>query len=253
MSKGNIGGVIDMAYVSNNSNEESPTVLIVDNNAMSVQRLSRLFKVKDFNIEICEDGDQAVDEYIRLDPELVALSLDIPSLDGHLAALEMREHGGEARILFIAPKRLSSLAQDAALSAGAVAYLEKPISASSLEEKWEQILGPIPEAPGLEDLDQLYPEERIKVEEDDGPLPLPGMPLPGMPLPGMPLPGMPLPGMPLPGELSVPPISELSVTLPPLEATAIPSKKSGKLKFVLLLLVVALGGVGYYAYSNNMF
>jgi CheY-like chemotaxis protein len=238
MSKGNIGGVIDMAYVSNNSNEESPTVLIVDNNAMSVQRLSRLFKVKDFNIEICEDGDQAVDEYIRLDPELVALSLDIPSLDGHLAALEMREHGGEARILFIAPKRLSSLAQDAALSAGAVACLEKPISASSLEEKWEQILGPIPEAPGLEDLDQLYPEERIKVEEDDGPLPLPGMPLPGMPLPG---------------ELSVPPISELSVTLPPLEATAIPSKKSGKLKFVLLLLVVALGGVGYYAYSNNMF
>lgn len=230
-----------MAYVSNNSNEESPTVLIVDNNAMSVQRLSRLFKVKDFNIEICEDGDQAVDEYIRLDPELVALSLDIPSLDGHLAALEMREHGGEARILFIAPKRLSSLAQDAALSAGAVACLEKPISASSLEEKWEQILGPIPEAPGLEDLDQLYPEERIKVEEDDGPLPLPA------------LPGMPLPGMPLPGELSVPPISELSVTLPPLEATAIPSKKSGKLKFVLLLLVVALGGVGYYAYSNNMF
>lgn len=228
-----------MAYVSNNSNEESPTVLIVDNNAMSVQRLSRLFKVKDFNIEICEDGDQAVDEYIRLDPELVALSLDIPSLDGHLAALEMREHGGEARILFIAPKRLSSLAQDAALSAGAVACLEKPISASSLEEKWEQILGPIPEAPGLEDLDQLYPEERIKVEEDDGPLPLPALPA--------------LPGMPLPGELSVIPPSELSVTLPPLEATAIPSKKSGKLKFVLLLLVVALGGVGYYAYSNNMF
>ena len=228
-----------MAYVSNNSNEESPTVLIVDNNAMSVQRLSRLFKVKDFNIEICEDGDQAVDEYIRLDPELVALSLDIPSLDGHLAALEMREHGGEARILFIAPKRLSSLAQDAALSAGAVACLEKPISASSLEEKWEQILGPIPEAPGLEDLDQLYPEERIKVEEDDGPLPLLALPA--------------LPGMPLPGELSVTPPSELSVTLPPLEATAIPSKKSGKLKFVLLLLVVALGGVGYYAYSNNMF
>ena len=228
-----------MAYVSNNSNEESPTVLIVDNNAMSVQRLSRLFKVKDFNIEICEDGDQAVDEYIRLDPELVALSLDIPSLDGHLAALEMREHGGEARILFIAPKRLSSLAQDAALSAGAVACLEKPISASSLEEKWEQILGPIPEAPGLEDLDQLYPEERIKVEEDDGPLPLPALPA--------------LPGMPLPGELPITPPSELSVTLPPLEATPIPSKKSGKLKFVLLLLVVALGGVGYYAYSNNMF
>jgi len=224
-----------MAYVSNNSNEESPTVLLVDNNAMSLQRLSRLFKFKDFNIEICEDGDKAVDEYIRLDPELVVLSLDIPSLDGHLAALEMREHGGEARILFIAPKRLSNLAQDAALSAGAVACLEKPISATSLEERWEQILGPIPEAPGLEDLDQLYPEDRIKVEEDDGPMALPA-------LPGMPLPPMLSMGMPL----------EMPVSLPPLETIPTPSKKSGKLKIMLLLLVATLGGVGYYAYSNNM-
>ena len=232
-----------MAYVSNNSNDESPTVLIVDNNAMSLQRLSRLFKIKDFNIEICEDGDKAVDEYIRIDPELVVLSLDIPSLDGHLAALEMREHGGEARILFIAPKRLSSLAQDAALSAGAVACLEKPISATSLEESWEQILGPIPEAPGLEDLDQLYPEDRIKVEEDDGPMSLPPLPaLPGQPLPGE------LP-MGTPADLSV----ELPVSLPPLTANPTPEKKSGKLKLILLLLVATLGGVGYYAYSNNMF
>ena len=232
-----------MAYVSNNSNDESPTVLIVDNNAMSLQRLSRLFKIKDFNIEICEDGDKAVDEYIRIDPELVVLSLDIPALDGHLAALEMREHGGEARILFIAPKRLSSLAQDAALSAGAVACLEKPISATSLEESWEQILGPIPEAPGLEDLDQLYPEDRIKVEEDDGPMSLPPLPaLPGQPLPGE------LP-MGTPADLSV----ELPVSLPPLTANPTPEKKSGKLKLILLLLVATLGGVGYYAYSNNMF
>ena len=232
-----------MAYVSNNSNDESPTVLIVDNNAMSLQRLSRLFKIKDFNIEICEDGDKAVDEYIRIDPELVVLSLDIPSLDGHLAALEMREHGGEARILFIAPKRLSSLAQDAALSAGAVACLEKPISATSLEESWEQILGPIPEAPGLEDLDQLYPEDRIKVEEDDGPMSLPPLPaLPGLPLPGE------LP-MGAPADLSV----ELPVSLPPLAVKPTPEKKSGKLKLILLLLVATLGGVGYYAYSNNMF
>tara|TARA_B100001564_G_scaffold24012_1_gene17801 strand:- start:828 stop:1544 length:717 start_codon:yes stop_codon:yes gene_type:complete len=238
MSKGNIGVMIDMAYVSNNSDDESPTVLIVDNNQMSLQRLSNLFKVKDFNIEVCQDGDKAVDEYIRLDPELVLLSLDIPSLDGHLAALEMREHGGEARIVFIAPKRLSSLAKDAALSAGAVACLEKPISAASLEEQWSTILGPIPEAPGLEDLDQLYPEDRIKVEPDDGPL---------LPLPE--LPGLPMP-VPINADLSL----ELPVSLPPLgEAINQPKKKSRKLKLVLLILVASLAGVGYYAYSNNLF
>jgi CheY-like chemotaxis protein len=239
MSKGNIGGMIDMAYVSNNSNDESPTVLIVDNNAMSLQRLSNLFKFKDFNIEICQDGDKAVDEYIRLDPELVLLSLDIPSLDGHLA--EMREHGGEARIVFIAPKRLATLGADAMVSAGAVACLEKPISAASLEEQWDVILGPIPEAPGLEDLDQLYPNERIKVEKDDGPFELPE--LPGLPA---------LPGLLLPDELSM----ELPVSLPPLSVTSLPNKPSkksnNKLKIILIILVLALGGVGYYAYSNGM-
>ena len=98
-----------MAYVSNTQDEAAPTVLIVESNVMSVQRLTTIFKIKDFNIEICEDGDKAVDEYIRLDPELVVISLDIPSLDGHLAALEMREHGGEARIMFVAPRRLAKL------------------------------------------------------------------------------------------------------------------------------------------------
>ncbi|DAC31812.1 MAG TPA: hypothetical protein HA327_00820, partial [Candidatus Poseidoniaceae archaeon] len=118
--------------------------------------------------------------------------LDIPSLDGHLAALEMREHGGDARIVFVAPRRLASVAADAKFSAGAVAWLQKPITTAVIDEQWSIILGAIPEAPGLADLDQLYPIERIKPEEDDGPIPLPA--LPGLPLPGM-------AGLPSPGDL----------------------------------------------------
>ena len=151
------GSVSNMAYVTEADGETTPTVLIVDNNPMSITRLSNIFKVKEFKIEICQDGDKAVDEYIRLDPELVVLSLDIPSLDGHLAALEIREHGGEGRIIFVAPKRQAQLAADAAYSAGAVAWLQKPVITADLDKIWETVLGPIPEAPGLADLDSLYP------------------------------------------------------------------------------------------------
>ena len=98
-----------MGLVTEVDDAAAPTVLIVDNNPMSSMRLSNLFKTRNFIVELCEDGDQAVDEYIRLDPELVVLSLDIPSLDGHLAALEMREHGGESRIVFVAPARRPTL------------------------------------------------------------------------------------------------------------------------------------------------
>ena len=230
-----------MAYVSNNSDEDSPTVLIVESNAMSIQRLSSIFKIKDFNIEICQDGDKAVDEYIRIDPELVIISLDIPSLDGHLTALEMREHGGDARIVFVAPRRLANVAADAKFSAGAVAWLQKPITGSVLDEQWDTILGTIPDAPGLEDLDELYPIDRIKPEEDDGSMPLPA--LPGMPLPD--LPGIEVGSLPPLGEL--PP---LEVQLPISNGPLPKKKKKGKILFAIILLGAA--AAGYYAYSTNL-
>ena len=215
-----------MGLVTEVDDESAPTVLIVDNNPMSSMRLTNLFKTRNFNVERCEDGDQAVDEYIRLDPELVVLSLDIPSLDGHLAALEMREHGGESRIVFIAPARMADVARNATFSAGAVAWLQKPVSNESLEAVWPTILGTVPEAPGLEDLDELYPD-RIQIEADDGPL---------LPLPGI---------LPLPTPDALPPLDalpELSVVVPPVE----PRKKRRLGRWLVLLLLVAVGiGVAY--------
>ena len=168
--------LLAMVRVTDVEDEEAPVVLIVDNNQMAIHRLKQIFTQRGFSVEICEDGDKAVDEYIRINPELVVMALDIPSLDGHLAALEMREHGGDCRLILTAPSRQSDLAIDAAFSAGAVAWLEKPISAKTVEAVWENVLGPIPEAPGLEDIDELYPDDgipKIKIEDDDQPLTLP--------------------------------------------------------------------------------
>jgi CheY-like chemotaxis protein len=219
-----------MGLVSETNDESAPTVLIVDNNPMSINRLKNVFRVKNFNIEICEDGDQAVDEYIRIDPELVVMALDLPSLDGHIAALEMREHGGDQRIIFVAPKRMLSIAKDAAFSAGAVALLEKPVTTEALDEVWDTVLGDVPEAPGLEDLDELYPGERIKVEEDTGPI------LPQLP--------------PLPLPLPVPELDELPVILPP-TPTAQSKKKKGKGKLLFGLLIIVAGALGV-AYQQGM-
>ncbi len=209
-----------MSYVSEVSSDEAPTVLIVDNNQMSIMRLREVFRKRGFAIEVCEDGDLAVDEYIKLDPELVVMSLDIPSLDGHLAALEMREHGGDSRILFIAPNRLSELAVHATYSAGAVGWLAKPVSQSQLDEIWEQVLGPIPEAPGLEDIDELYPEDRIKPEPDEIELP---------------------PIEELPPLETLPPLADLPpIDLEPTQ-TSRPKKRGRKVLFVLVILLAGVG------------
>ena len=211
-----------MARVTDVEDEEAPTVLLVDNNQMSLHRLTTIFRQREFNVVTCDDGDKAVDEYIRLDPELVVMSLDIPSMDGHLAALEMREHGKDCRILFSAPKRQAQLAQDATHSAGAIGWIEKPITSSAIESIWNLVLGPIPEAPGLEDLDSIHPvEEMIEIEEDIAPLPI-----------------IPLPNLPI-----------IPVTEQPK-----PKKRSSKTKrlFIMLLMFTSLGVAGWYAWSNGL-
>ena len=114
-----------------------------------------------------------------------------------------------------------------------MAWLQKPVSGESLEAVWKTILGAIPEAPGLEDLDELYPD-RIQVEADEGPL---------LPLPGT----LPLP---LPDASILP---DLPVVLPVESGTGKPKKvklKKKRLVFVVLLALIA-GGLGY-AYQQGM-
>ncbi len=215
-----------MVRVTDVEDEEAPTVLLVDNNQMSLHRLTNIFRQREFNVVTCDDGDKAVDEYIRIDPELVVLALDIPSMDGHLAALEMREHGKDCRILFSAPKRQAQLAHDATHSAGAIGWVEKPITASSIDSIWSLVLGPIPEAPGLQDLDTIHPvEEMIQVEKDEGPMPLP-----------------------------LPEIANLPINPLPIEEREPQKKKSSKAKRLLIVLVmfIGMGAAGWYAWSNGL-
>ena len=218
--------MLAMVRVTDVEDEEAPTVLLVDNNQMSLHRLTNIFRQREFNVVTCDDGDKAVDEYIRIDPELVVLALDIPSMDGHLAALEMREHGKDCRILFSAPKRQAQLAHDATHSAGAIGWVEKPITASSIDSIWDLVLGPIPDAPGLQDLDTIHPvEEMIQIEKDEGPMPLP-----------------------------LPEIAPLPINPLPVEDRVVQKKKSSKAKRLLIVLVMftGLGAAGWYAWSNGL-
>ena len=182
-----------MGLVTNADDENAPIILLVDNNPMSRRRIEQSLRTKEFIFISCEDGDNAVDVYSENMPDLVIMALDIPSMDGHVAALEIREADPEARIIFLAPARLINLAKDAAFSAGAVAWIQKPVTASLFDEVWDKVLGPVPEAPGLEDLDKLYPKDLDKKEQMPalGELPPLGELLPS-PLPAL---NIPLPAL----------------------------------------------------------
>tara|TARA_B100001093_G_scaffold70058_1_gene60535 strand:- start:1493 stop:2131 length:639 start_codon:yes stop_codon:yes gene_type:complete len=193
----------------------SRVALVVVGNSILEGRLRNIMSRRGWSVEICNDGDKAVDEYVRLEPELVFLTLDLPTMDGHIAALEMRETDPNARIIFVSSKTRLSKTQDAAYSSGAVLTLVTPVAFSDIDEKWEEIMGDIPEAPGLPDLDALYPE----LEE-----PTPILP----PLPELP----PLPTLPEPQTV--------------IEK---PKKKRGrKLKLLILSIILISSGLGIAHY-----
>ncbi|RZP08982.1 MAG: response regulator [Candidatus Poseidoniales archaeon] len=199
------------------SNEEQPLALVVVGNATTEGRIRSIMKHQGWRTEFCGDGDKAVDEYVRLQPDLVFLALDIPSMDGHIAALEMRETDYSARIAIVTSRLGAAKAGDAAYSAGAVGVLVTPLTQSVFDEQWEAMMGKIPPAPGLADLDELYPE----IEEAE---------MPVLPFPPL----MP----PMPETVEIP-----SGVAPEPEP---PAKKGGRGRKLLILLILAAAAIGAY-------
>lgn len=193
----------------------SRVALVVVANSITEGRIRDIMSRKGWEAEICHDGDKAVDEYVRLNPDLVFLSLDLPTMDGHIAALEMRETNSNARIAFVSSKARLSKTRDAAYSSGAVTTLVTPITFDSTERKWDEIMGDIPEAPGLSDLDALYPE--IAEPEPE-----------------------------MPAQPSLPPLPPPAI-IQPLEEKSKP-KKRRKLKLSILLFLIAVSSVGLVHY-----
>ena len=203
-------------HVGMMSSEEQPLALVVVGNATVEGRLRSILKNQGWRTETCGDGDKAVDEFVNLRPDLVFLSLDIPSMDGHLAALEMRETDYEARITIVSSRQRMTTALNAAYSAGAVAVLETPLTQSVFDENWDSMMGEIPPAPGLADLDELYPES----DEPE---------MPPMPMPPI------MPEMP---EDVVIPEAQPSNS----EPAEKPKKKGKWLKRILFLLILSVAG-----------
>ena len=202
------------------TSDDKPTALIVHENGITASRLKSIMSQRGWASQICDDGDKAVDEYVKLKPNMVFLGLNLPTMDGHVAALEIRESDPEARVVFVVSKSRLSKANDAAYSAGAVSVLVTPLTRADIDQKWVLMNGPIPNAPGLADLDVLYPDL------GDDPPALPPMPIPQ-----------------LSEEPSHP--DDTPPPLPPLPELPKPKRKRRALR--ILILMATIGSIGFGA------
>ncbi len=110
-------------------------VLVADDNRDAAESLATMFELLGHRVAIAYDGEQAVTEAERLQPEVVLLDLGMPRLDGLGAARRIREFPWAKNAVLIATTGWGQ-EQDrlASRSAGFDHHLVKPVAMSELEK-----------------------------------------------------------------------------------------------------------------------
>jgi len=116
-------------------------ILIVEDNEMNRDMLSRRLKRKGFDIEVAVDGQQGVEMATALMPDIVLMDMSLPIMDGWTATKTLRRNPETAALKIIA---LTAHAMDGdrqkAMKAGCDDYDTKPIDLKRLLSKIEAFL-----------------------------------------------------------------------------------------------------------------
>ncbi|ALG90324.1 MAG: response regulator [Confluentimicrobium sp.] len=112
------------------------TILIVEDNDMNLDMLSRRLKRKGFDIEAARDGQAGVEAAASILPDLILMDMSLPVIDGWEATRRLKSNAATARIPVIAlTAHAMASDREKALQAGCDDYYTKPIELPGLLEK----------------------------------------------------------------------------------------------------------------------
>ena len=118
-----------------------PRILLVEDNEISRDILSRRLRKAGYEILMAGDGDQAISTAAAQHPDLILMDMTLPGIDGWEAARALRGRGETARIPLIALTAHTLPAdRDRALAAGCDEFEAKPVELPSLIRKIEALL-----------------------------------------------------------------------------------------------------------------
>ena len=114
--------------------DNGQTILIVEDNEHLQRILGSIVEFFGYRTLAASTGAQATDIAITAKPNLVLLDLDLPDLPGKAVARKITGNRLSSHIPIIACSAFSSdVKREQALHAGMVDYLQKPITAKTLQ------------------------------------------------------------------------------------------------------------------------
>ncbi|MGN6671282.1 MAG: response regulator [Candidatus Nucleicultricaceae bacterium] len=117
------------------------TILLVEDNEINSDMLSRRLMKKNYNVIIARDGEEGVEKAFSLKPDIILMDLSLPKIDGWEATRRIKSHKETQSIPLIA-LTAHAMTDDRkrALDAGCDDYDTKPVDFDRLLEKIETLL-----------------------------------------------------------------------------------------------------------------
>lgn len=118
-----------------------PTILLVEDNEMNRDMLSRRLERKGYQVSIAVDGGQGVAMAQSTAPDLILMDMSLPVLDGWDATRELKANPQTSHIPVIAlTAHAMSGDREKALQAGCDDYDTKPVELPRLLEKIQSLI-----------------------------------------------------------------------------------------------------------------
>jgi len=118
-----------------------PTILLVEDNEMNRDMLSRRLEKRGYMVIMAVDGVQALEVARSEAPDLILMDMSLPEMDGWEVARRLRADGSTALIPIIALTAHAMAGdRERALEAGCNDYDVKPVDLQRLHEKIRALL-----------------------------------------------------------------------------------------------------------------
>ena len=116
-------------------------ILLVEDNEMNRDMLSRRLARRGFEVLIAENGQSGVDLTVSERPDLVLMDMSLPVMDGWEATRRLKADPNTSTIPIIAlTAHAMASDRELALEAGCDDYDSKPVDLTRLVRKIEQLL-----------------------------------------------------------------------------------------------------------------
>jgi PAS domain S-box-containing protein len=119
-----------------------PRVLVVDDHADNRDLVRQLLEAVGFDVQSADDGQQAIETFVRWQPQFIWMDMRMPVIDGYEATRQIRALPGGREVKIVA-LTASAFEEDraAVLAAGCDELLKKPLEEARLFEMMETLLG----------------------------------------------------------------------------------------------------------------